>query len=311
MITRVSFAYIQRAPRRARWERLELTVRSERVPVVARLRRLAALGRVCVALALVLLVSACSVSQSDERQIGTANAAQIDSELPLVHDSVITQYVAALGMKMASLTSRADLDWRFAVVNSPEVNAFAIPGGYIYVNRGAIEQADSLDELAGIMGHEIGHVVRRHSVKQIEKAERGRVELVLLCTLTRVCRTAAGQIAVGVGTDAIAARYSQHDEAEADSEGVVNTLRAGIDPEGLPDFFQKLLDKQKTQPTAVEAFFSTHPTDQSRVAGTRKQIAALGLKPDRQLLRDTPEFHAIQARVRALPAPEPSTASSR
>jgi len=251
------------------------------------------------------------VSQSDERQIGTANAAQIDSQLPLVHDSVITQYVATLGMKMASLTSRGDLDWHFAVVNSPEVNAFAIPGGFIYVNRGAIEQADSLDELAGIMGHEIGHVVRRHSVKQMEKAERGRVDLVLLCTLTRVCRTAAGRIAVGVGADAIAARYSQQDEAEADSEGVVNTLRAGIDPQGLPDFFEKLLDKQKTQPTAVEAFFSTHPTDQSRVAATRKQIAALGLKPDRQLLRDTPEFHTIQARVRALPAPEPGTSPPR
>jgi predicted Zn-dependent protease len=310
MTTRVSFAYIQRAPRPARWERLELIVRGERVPVVARLRRRAALGRVCLALAL-LLVSACSVSQSDERQIGTANAAQIDSQLPLVHDSVITQYVATLGMKMASLTNRGDLDWHFAVVNSPEVNAFAIPGGFIYVNRGAIEQAHSLDELAGIMGHEIGHVVRRHSVKQMEKAERGRVELVLLCTLTRVCRTAAGRIAVGVGADAIAARYSQQDEAEADSEGVVNTLRAGIDPQGLPDFFEKLLDKQKTQPTAVEAFFSTHPTDQSRVAATRKQIAALGLKPDRQLLRDTPEFHAIQARVRALPAPEPGTSSPR
>jgi predicted Zn-dependent protease len=260
------------------------------------------IARVCAVLG-ALLAAACSVSESDERQIGAANAAQIDSELPLVQDSVIDAFVTALGRSMASRTSRADLDWHFAVVNSPEVNAFAVPGGYVYVNRGAIEQADRLDELAGIMGHEIGHVVRRHSVQQMEKAEKGRVGLVLVCTLTPACRTVGGRVALGVGVDALAAKYSQHDEAEADSEGVVNTLRVGIDPEGLPSFFEKLLEQQKTQPSAVESFFSTHPTDASRVAATRKQIASLGLKPSQNLIRDTPEFHAIQTRTRALPAP--------
>jgi predicted Zn-dependent protease len=101
----------------------------------------------------------------------------------------------------------------------------------------------------------------------------------------------------------MSAHYSQHDEAEADSEGVANTLRAGIDPEGLPSFFQKLLDEQAQQPTAVEAFFSTHPTDASRVAATREQIAGLHVERGPALQRDTPEFHAIQARVRALPPP--------
>jgi predicted Zn-dependent protease len=308
MIPRVSFAYNRRTPRLARWEGLKLAVRTDRVPLIVRLRSSPRLSAVCLAFALLLGLSACSVSQSDERAIGTADAAQVDSQLPLVHDSVITEYIAALGKSMASRTSRADLDWQFAVVNSPEVNAFAIPGGFVYVNRGAIEQADSLDELAGIMGHEIGHVVRRHSVNQMEKQERGRVGLVLLCTLTSVCRTAAGRIAIGVGADAVAASYSQHDEAEADSEGVVNTLAAGIDPEGLPAFFQKLLEQQKSQPSVVEAFFSTHPTDASRVAATRKQIAALHIPADRKLMRDTPEFHVIQARVRALPVPPPDTA---
>ncbi len=248
-------------------------------------------------------VTACSVSQSDERAIGSANAAQVDSELPIVHDSVVDRFVTELGRSMASKTSRADLDWRFEVVNSPDVNAFALPGGFIYVNRGAIEQADRFDEIAGIMGHEIGHVVRRHSVKQIEGQERRTVGLVLLCTLTRVCHTIGGRVAVRVGEDALAAKYSQHDEAEADSEGVVNTLRAGIDPEGLPSFFEKLFEEQKRQPSLVEAFFSTHPTDQSRVAATRKQIAGLRLDPEKALMRDTPDFHAIQERVRAWPAP--------
>ena len=121
---------------------------------------------------------------------------------------------------MARQTSRADLDWHFAVVNSSEVNAFALPAGFIYVNRGAIEQADREDELAGIMGHEIGHVVRRHAVEQLQKREGADVALVMLCTLTRACATASGRVAIGVGANAVAARYSQRDEAQADSEGV-------------------------------------------------------------------------------------------
>jgi predicted Zn-dependent protease len=110
-------------------------------------------------------------------------------------------------------------------------------------------------------------------------------------------------MAIRIGADAKSAHYSQHDEAEADSEGVVNTTRAGYDPEGLPTFFQVLLDKRTQDPTVVEAFFSTHPTDQSRITATRKQIAELNLGTSQNLIRDNPEFHAIQARVKAMPPP--------
>ena len=238
--------------------------------------------------------------------MGAADAAKVDSQLPIVHDSVITEYVSRLGHSMAVHTSRADLDWHFAVVNSPEVNAFALPAGFIYVNRGAIEKADREDELAGVMGHEIGHVVRRHAVEQLQKREHGEVALLVLCTLTRACATVGGRVAIGVGANAVSARYSQRDEAQADSEGVMNTLRAGIDPEGLPAFFQKLLDLQQQQPSTVEQFFSTHPTDQSRVAATRAQIAQLKLNPNQSLRRDSPEFQSIRERVHALPpAPQP------
>src|SRR5262245_18738377 len=221
--------------------------------------------RFLLSMATLIGIIACSVSEQQETEMGRADAARVDSQLPLVDDTAIVTFVSTLGRSMASQTSRADLDWHFAVVNSPEVNAFALPGGYIYVNRGLIEQADRLDELAGVMGHEVGHFVRRHSVNQLQKKERGGLGLVVLCTLTRACWTINGRVAIRVGANALAAHYSQHDEAEADSEGVANTVRAGIDPEGLPSFFQKLLEKQSQQPTVVEAFFSTHPTDASRV----------------------------------------------
>jgi len=98
-------------------------------------------------------IAGCGISQDQELALGAADAAKVDSQLPLIHDTAITRYVATLGKSMASRTSRSDLDWHFAVVNSSEVNAFALPGGFIYVNRGAIEQADREDQLAGIMGH--------------------------------------------------------------------------------------------------------------------------------------------------------------
>lgn len=251
------------------------------------------------------VLGACGISEDQEVAMGAEQAAKVDSQLPIVHDTVINEYVSRLGRSMALQTSRSDLDWHFAVVNSPEVNAFALPGGFIYVDRGVIEQADREDELAGVMGHEIGHVVRRHSVAQIQARERGDVGLVMLCTLTRVCATIGGRAAIGIGANALAAHYSQHDEAQADSEGVMNTFRAGIDPEGLPSFFQKLLELQKQQPTAVEAFFSTHPTDQSRVDATRKEIAGLPTRGNQALRTDSPEFHTIQQRVRDLPKAAP------
>jgi predicted Zn-dependent protease len=264
-----------------------------------------------IAVASLLTTAGCSVSQDREVEIGKENAQEIESQVPIVHDTAIDRFISELGNSMASRTRRADLDWHFTLVNSPEVNAFALPGGFVYVNRGAIEQADRLDELAGIMGHEIGHVVRRHGVEQMEKRKRGEVGLLFLCTLTPACRTIGGRVAVDVGANALSAHYSQVDEAQADSEGVLNTVHAGIDPEGLPSFFQDMLNKQKVQPSAVEAFFSTHPTDQARVTATRRQIEHLDPKPAPGLTRDTPEFHAIQARVRALPPPPADTAARR
>lgn len=260
-----------------------------------------------LALGALALTAACSVSQGDERAIGAEEAASVDSELPILRDTVVTAFVAKLGQSIASRTSRANLDWRFAVVNTGDVNAFSLPGGFIYVNRGLIEHSDRLDELAGVMGHEIGHVVRRHSVKQLQKAAKRDVGVVLLCTLTRACHSLGGAVAVQVGADAMTARYSQRDETEADSEAVVNTVRAGFDPEGLPAFLQWMLEQRTDQPTPIDAFFATHPTDQARIAALERRIARLGRSPQQALIRDTPEFQRIREQLRALPRPPADT----
>jgi predicted Zn-dependent protease len=265
----------------------------------------ARVARWCVALGALAAAAGCAVSETEERELGAEEAASVDSQLPLIHDTTIARFVTTLGRSMTTHTERADLAWRFSVVDASVVNAFALPGGYIYVTRGLIERSDSLDELADVMGHEIAHVVRRHSAKQLEQAEKRDIGLVLLCTMTNACRSLGGAIAIQVGADAQAAQYSQHDEAEADSVGLEIALRTGYDPEGLPRFLQKLLDQREYAPTPIEAFFATHPTDEARIASLRRQIARLDRSTMRALTRDTPEFHQIQARLRAMPPPPP------
>jgi predicted Zn-dependent protease len=245
------------------------------------------------------------VSESDERELGRESAAQADSQFSMVDDTVIMRFVDSLGRSMTSNTSRADLEWVFKVVNTPEVNAFALPGGFVYVTRGLIEFSDRLDMLAGVMGHEIGHVVRRHSVKQLENSAKTDAAAILVCALTGACRTVGGSIAVELGAERRLAVYSQRAEAEADSEAVVNTLRAGVDPNGLTDFLAAMLAKRTGESDPIEAFFSTHPTDEARIAALRRHISALETSSQRELIRDTPAFHVIQERVRALPKPPP------
>lgn len=268
-------------------------------------QRIMRLAPVCFALGTFLMPLACTVSEREERDIGGSEAASIDSQVPIVDDTAITQFVTRLGRSLTSRTDRADLDWRFTVVNAWPVNAFALPGGYVYVTRGLIEQSDRLEELAGVMAHEVSHVARRHSAKQMQEGRKQDVGVVLLCTLTGLCRTIGGAIAVQLGTEAQTAQYSQRQEAEADSVGVIVTRRAGIDPEGLPAFLEKVLAQREAEPTFLEAFFASHPTDESRIAALRRQIAARGPSTDAPLIRDTPEFQAFRDRVRALPLPPP------
>jgi predicted Zn-dependent protease len=254
-------------------------------------------------IALLFPLAACSVSEDQEVAIGRQNAEEINAQLPIVTDPTIAGYIQAVGESIAKKTSRSDLDWHFYVVNTKQVNAFALPGGFIYVNRGLIESADRLDELTGTLGHEIGHVVERHSVKQMESAQKANLGLVVVCTLTSICHSGLAQAAVQVGGSALFARYSRIDELQADSEGVVNVTRAGYDPQGIPDLFQVLLREREYQPSKVEGWFASHPLEEARIQRAKDLIAQQRLDPSQRLIVDSPEFHAFKTRVSELPAP--------
>ena len=254
---------------------------------------------------LLLLISACSVSQDQEKAIGRENADQINAQLPIVTDPAVSTYIQDLGESIAKTTSRSDLDWHFYVINTKQVNAFALPGGYVYVNRGLIESADRLDELTGTLGHEIGHVIQRHSVKQMQEAQKANAGVAVVCSLTNICNSGLTQAAVQVGGTAFFAKHSRLDELQADSEGVVNVTRAGYDPEGIPALFEVLLKEREYQPTKVEGWFASHPLEEARISKARAQIAHLELDPSRTLIVDTPGFQAFKTRVAELPPPPP------
>lgn len=255
--------------------------------------------------ALALLLAGCSVSEDQEVALGRQNADEINSQLPIVKDPAVSTYIQNLGESIASKTSRADLDWHFYVVNTKDVNAFALPGGFVYVNRGLIESANRLDELTGTLGHEIGHVVERHSVKQMQKQQKANGALAAVCTLTNICQSGLAQVAVQVGGTALFARYSRADELQADSEAVVNVSRAGYDPKGIPDLFNVLLREREYQPTKVEGWFASHPLEETRIQRAKTLIATLPEAQGKRFLIDSPEFHAFKARLASLPVPPP------
>jgi beta-barrel assembly-enhancing protease len=255
------------------------------------------------AASLMVIATACAVSQQQEVELGASTAQQVAAELPLVRDPASIAYITSLGNRLASVTDSRNLTWHFNIVDSREINAFAVPGGWVYVNRGLIEKANSMSELAGVLGHEIGHVTRRHSVQQMQQAQGANIGLALACTLTRVCNSGAGQAAINVGGTALFAKFSRSDEREADAEAVTTTIKAGISPLGIPTMFQTLLNERQSNPSRLEGFFSTHPLEESRITNTQNQINQYSPGEIQGLTRDTQEFQSFKRRLLSLPAP--------
>jgi len=247
--------------------------------------------------------AACGISQQQEVQLGAEQAQQVNSQLPIVTDPAVNRYLNILGDSIARVTSRADLDWHFYMVNTNDFNAFALPGGFIYINRGVVERSDRMNELASVMAHEIGHVVLRHSVKQMEQMQGANVGVTIACVLTSVCNSGLAQTGINVAGAAIFAKFSRDDEAQADAAGVEEMVRAGINPEGMPQMFEKLLAERQARPSALESWFTDHPLEESRVQNTRAQIAQINPAIIRTLTSNTQAFNDFRARVRTLPAP--------
>ena len=262
--------------------------------------------RILTGVALVVTLTACGVSTQQEVEMGQQYVTQINAQLPIVGDPELNRYVNVLGDSIARLTSRTDIpDWRFYIVDSKEVNAFAVPGGFVYVNRGLIERTQKMDQLAGVLGHEIGHVVKRNSIKQMQQQQGANYGVTLACVLTSVCNSQAGQGLIQVGGTLAFAKFSRSDEREADEEGVQNVIRAGISPNGIPEMFQILINERNSNPSAVASWFATHPLEEDRIAETRRMIAQYQPAILRSLATDSRNYQTFKSRLRSLP-PSPT-----
>jgi predicted Zn-dependent protease len=242
--------------------------------------------------------------------MGQQEAQQVNSQLPMLQDAQINSYINSLGNSIAHTTSRADLAWQFAVVNTDVVNAFALPGGFVYVNRGILSRASNESELASVVGHEIEHVVRRHSVQQMQQAQNANIGVTLACVLTNVCNSQAAQAAIQVGGTAIFAKFSRTDEIQADEGGFQNVIHAGLNPRGMLTFFQKLLAEEQESGGngATASWFADHPGTQDRIADVQRMLSQVPASTLAGLRVDSPAFQSMKRRLAQLP-PAPRAAA--
>jgi predicted Zn-dependent protease len=249
---------------------------------------------------LVAVTGACDVSVSEEDELGDQYAAAIESQLPMLRDSAAEAWLSVLGARLTSVADRDSRDWHFYLVDDSTVNAFAVPGGHIFVHRGLVERAATWSELAGVLGHEVAHVTLRHSVDQMRSRTRTSVLMTVICAIVNVCSSTAAQIAIDVGGQALFAKYSRDDEAQADSAAVGYLIAAGIDPRGIPSMFERLAAERRTDATALDAWFGSHPLEESRVARTNALISTIGPERLDSLAPDDPSFASFKESVRGL-----------
>jgi len=227
-----------------------------------------------------------SVTLDQEWQLGNQMAAQVAQQMQLSNDATAKAYLTRIGERIHAATPLANRPFTFDIVNDPAVNAFSIPGGHIYINSGLIAQADKEDMLAGVVAHEISHVVARHVIKQVEtQQEIGAIGSILLGQNPNGLQQLLAQIIAGGAM----ARFSRADEKEADDLGLEYLTKAGYDPHGMLEMFQKLLSLEKGGSNSVERFFADHPGTQDRIQDISGRIAKMGNPTG---ITDTPAYHA-------------------
>lgn len=214
------------------------------------------------------------MSPSQEAQLGQQLALQIGKDHKVyTKDPAATAYLQALGNRLVAAAPPVDQKFTFKLIDSPEVNAFAIPGGYCYVQLGLLRAADNESELASVIAHEIGHVVARHGARSLSSSKF--YDAIGNIALGQNSSDLA-QVASKIVKSPVLLVYNRQDELEADCISIKTLPRAGLNPEGMIWFFQKI-DKDKASGSSrVAQYFSTHPMTSDRIDNAREQIAALG-----------------------------------
>ncbi len=246
-----------------------------------------------------------SFSPQQDVELGRRAAGEVEKTVQLCNDPKVDAYLTNLGMKLVEQlkTGGVEYPWEFHCVNDKAINAYALPGGFVFINRGTIEAADYEAELAGVMAHELSHVALRHGTNQATKAQYAQLGTGILGVAGGIFGGTAGAAAAGVGQFAagsILLKYSRGAETQADVMGTQVLYDAGYDPRAMAAFFEKLGAESagKNPPE----FFSDHPNPDHRIARVDQEVEKLGGVPD-DAKRDSPEFKAIKKEVAALAVP--------
>ena len=237
------------------------------------------------------------VSTADEIAIGKQAQAQVTRQTPSVRDAAVQRYVARIGGRLAAHAKGARYPYSFSVADYREINAFALPGGPVWVNRGAIQAAASESQLAGVLAHEIAHISQRHAAQQLSNAMVTNLGLSLLGALLGNSGGAnAANIAARYVASGAFLKFSRDDEREADRVGAGIMARAGWDSHGMIELMETIREQERRDPSSVEAFFSNHPSPKDRIALLRQVVPKT-----RAGTHDSGEFQSIRARVSKLP----------
>lgn len=227
------------------------------------------------------------MSESDEIQLGQQSDQEVVAQYGLYDDPQLQNYIEQLGQQMVKVSHRPELEFHFRLLDSPVINAFAVPGGYVYITRGILAYLNNEAEFAGVLGHEIGHVTARHSAKQYSKAQLAQLGLGVGTILSEDFRKYAGLAQVGVGM--IFLRFSRDAERQADDLGVQYSTKVGYDAREMANFFHTLDQMNPSEDSGgLPGWFSTHPNPADRVEAVKAeaqkwqaQVGAQNLKVNR------------------------------
>ena len=264
-------------------------------------------------LALILVVPSSSaqvlrLTEPQEIEFGRRLAAEIEFYQPLLVDSEVVDEVERLGLRLARKCGRPHLRYRFRVLNSEDVNAFALPGGFVYVTRGLIELAGNESEPAGVLAHEIAHIAARHHAGKIRRSQLASLGFAVAgpaigSGLKMVGVQRAGQTTVR----GLFERFSRSDEREADRLAAQNLYRAGYDPRGLVTLLERLSALETSQPNRIRRFFASHPSLEERADNLSDLLESF--EPNERLITDRPSFARMKQRLASLRPPAADSTS--
>ena len=236
-------------------------------------------------------------SPQQDVELGRQVSQDAEKKIVMLNNQRVDDYLDRLGKRLAGVAPGEKYPYQFKCVNDASINAFALPGGFLYVNRGTIEAADNEAELAGVIGHEIGHVALRHGTNQASKSYLAQAPLAILGTFMGNNSVPAilAQVGTSFAASSILLKYSRDDERQSDLMGAQILYDAGYDPSYVAQFFEKLDSRGKGSD-----FFSSHPNPDNRIQNINTEIRRLGSIPD-NAVNDTREFQNIKNLLRSLP----------